>query len=586
MTQHLQYNTYKKQKNIFYKLFFFICFISNFTFFAGQASCQDTELPLCPSSLNRKNVEFEEQIKKCNYDRRLLPPCEKGLASLDVENNKVNRKRTNCTKEWTIIVFIAGDDEKLNHYAEMDMEELFYAKAEDIENHFDLAVEIDTFATESKRYAFEKTNGEDKISAIRPKDFLYEGEQNTGDPKVLKDFLAWAIESFPSRHYMLIIGGHGDGWASLQTNSCEISRELHRNASNCSSSRHNEIPKDQDFKKNNIPNFVANDHGNQKDNQTMALNNLLKNSTVGVTRLGKGIAYDASHDDWLNITQLKQLLTSTRKIFMGGAKFDLYAADACLMQQAEVAFELREQASFIYGSLSVFPAQGLPYDSILKNFSSQKYTKEDISTGVEILAQELPRLVQEYYNGLENPEIQKKLIISVIKTADLERSFLSELNNLGNIGLKWLEEEAKKGSNLIEARMAFRTALSKQVSFQYSVYDMKSMLYTWEEILENNNEFSQNKHTKRFIEQIQTMNKVLEDSIISSVIGENYKNFTVGGGLSIWLPQDSIAYDSLLPYIARSSLHRYSNHEGHSLRNLNYWSLFLKKLFFIQRPSE
>lgn len=577
-----------KNKVAYYKPLYFICLLTLFLSQDYAVSSSETrkglqsaielnptlskdkkKLPPCPLFLNRKNVKFKELIKECNYDRSLLPPCEKNLSSLDLENNTVKRERRGCTKEWTIIVFIAGDEKKLSHYVEMDMEELFYSKVEDAENHFDLLVEIDTFRQKSKRYAFEKVPGEERVGAITGKDFIYEEEQNTGEPKVLEDFLAWAIESFPARHYMLVLGGHGDGWASFKTGSCEISREIYGASFECSP-RSTPISQNRDH-----PNFMALDGGNSKNNGLIAARNFINIGESNVTRLGKGIAYDESHDDWLSVTQLKQLLTRTRKIFMGGAKFDLYAADACLMQQAEVVFELREQAKFIYGSLPVFPAQGLPYDSILKNFAAKKYTKEDPLAGAEILAKDLPTLVKTYYEGLENSEAHKKLVISVLRTEDLKENFLSELNKLGAVGLEWLEEE-RKNSVFMTIQRAFYSNLSKIVHFQDSIYDMKSMLQAWKELLSEEEGFSKNKYTAKFIEQMEVMEKSLEAITLSFVSGENYTNQALAG-LSIWLPKDLLAYNSFAPYIARSSLHRYSNENN--LWKLNNWSQFLKHLF-------
>lgn len=38
------------------------------------------------------------------------------------------------------------------------------------------------------------------------------GEQNMGDPLVLRDFISWSKRNFPADKYMLIIWDHGDGW--------------------------------------------------------------------------------------------------------------------------------------------------------------------------------------------------------------------------------------------------------------------------------------------------------------------------------------------------------------------------------------
>jgi len=36
-------------------------------------------------------------------------------------------------------------------------------------------------------------------------------ETNTGDPKVLKNFMLWAIEKYPANRHLLILWNHGGG---------------------------------------------------------------------------------------------------------------------------------------------------------------------------------------------------------------------------------------------------------------------------------------------------------------------------------------------------------------------------------------
>ncbi len=37
-------------------------------------------------------------------------------------------------------------------------------------------------------------------------------ETNTGDPKILMDFLKWSITTYPAEHYMAVLWNHGSGW--------------------------------------------------------------------------------------------------------------------------------------------------------------------------------------------------------------------------------------------------------------------------------------------------------------------------------------------------------------------------------------
>src|SRR3990167_10502646 len=94
---------------------------------------------------------------------------------------------------------------------------------------------------------------------------------------------------------------------------------------------------------------------------------------------------------------------------MGGEPFDIYAADACFMQQAEVAFELRKQARFLYGSIPVMAYKGLPYVELIRNFVDGKYPE------ARELALDLPRLMVDSYRDKND-----KVYASTVESEPLE----------------------------------------------------------------------------------------------------------------------------------------------------------------------
>ncbi|OGR81047.1 MAG: hypothetical protein A2X32_08880 [Elusimicrobia bacterium GWC2_64_44] len=73
---------------------------------------------------------------------------------------------------------------------------------------------------------------------------------------------------------------------------------------------------------------------------------------------GKGISYDDETGSHMSVPQLARALAE-----MGGA--DVYASDACLMQMAEVVYELKDTAQFIVGSEETEPADGYSYGPFL-----------------------------------------------------------------------------------------------------------------------------------------------------------------------------------------------------------------------------
>ncbi|HBB68102.1 MAG: hypothetical protein A2X28_11130 [Elusimicrobia bacterium GWA2_56_46] len=73
---------------------------------------------------------------------------------------------------------------------------------------------------------------------------------------------------------------------------------------------------------------------------------------------GKGISYDDETGNHINTPQMGLMLKE-----IGGV--DVYGSDACLMQMAEVVYELRHYADYIVGSEETEPGDGYTYDLML-----------------------------------------------------------------------------------------------------------------------------------------------------------------------------------------------------------------------------
>jgi len=73
---------------------------------------------------------------------------------------------------------------------------------------------------------------------------------------------------------------------------------------------------------------------------------------------GRGISYDDDTGNHINTPEMAELLRLS-----GGV--DVYASDACLMQMAEVDYEIRNYAKYIVGSEETEPGDGYTYDIFL-----------------------------------------------------------------------------------------------------------------------------------------------------------------------------------------------------------------------------
>ncbi len=96
-----------------------------------------------------------------------------------------------------------------------------------------------------------------------------------------------------------------------------------------------------------------------------------KTKSPGAAAL-KGISYDDETGNGITTVQLGQALAG-----MGGV--DIYASDACLMQMAEVVYELRNSAPVIVGSEETEPGDGWDYGAFLSRLDPYSLAPEAVA---------------------------------------------------------------------------------------------------------------------------------------------------------------------------------------------------------------
>ena len=227
----------------------------------------------------------------------------------------------NIKAKWTVMAYMAGDN-NLDGAALRDIEEMSQTGSTKDVN---VLVQLDRLEDkQTRRFRITKGGGYDRDCV---ETF---GETNTGDPKILEDFLKWSIERYPAERYFLILWNHGGGWweeaksrAVVPQSSATRSR---RSGPGISFFRHKpEAP----------------GHSNHRS-----------------------ICYDdTSGGDALDNRELKDVLARTCTLI--GRKIDILGMDACLMNMVEVAWQLRDSVDCIVGSEIEEPFDGWPYTEIL-----------------------------------------------------------------------------------------------------------------------------------------------------------------------------------------------------------------------------
>jgi hypothetical protein len=78
----------------------------------------------------------------------------------------------------------------------------------------------------------------------------------------------------------------------------------------------------------------------------------------------RGISYDEETGHHLSTPEMGQALAAAGKL-------DIYASDACLMQMAEVGYQVKDYADFLVQSEETEPADGYTYDALLAPLVAQ-----------------------------------------------------------------------------------------------------------------------------------------------------------------------------------------------------------------------
>lgn len=275
---------------------------------------------------------------------------------------------TQTNRRWTWMVYMAGDNGKVFEQLKggkrlmAPMETQGYQDIQEMEavgstDEVAILVQFDTLSDREHTYRlYIRPDSEERIIENIP-------EQNTGDPRSLRDFIVWGIENYPAQHYAVILWNHGTGWKEDDIYAFARTRGVQLEASD--------------------------DEVRSLSRNTRLSSAFFLSSIVEVMQLEDGesraIAFDDSSLDFLDNAKLQQAFREAEE--QTGQKVSLIGMDACLMSMVEVAYQLRANANYMVGSQEVEPLSGWPYTAILGSLTS------DSGMTPETLAK---LIVQEY----------------------------------------------------------------------------------------------------------------------------------------------------------------------------------------------
>lgn len=271
-------------------------------------------------------------------------------------------KKTQSSKpaklaDWTILVYMAGDND-LDDFGRDDIDEMKKVGSSD---RIHVLVQRDTAAAgvPARRYRVRKgTRVEaDVVQSI--------GETNTGDPKVLADFLKWGRTKYPAHRTMAILWNHGAGWDDTDIYAEAKRRGLRppeaRPPSSAGQRRSGARGRPM------LPGGFIQRSAVKKRFRGPFFLTAFQLEKVGGKR--RAIAFDDDAQDFLDSVEMKNVFAAAAKA--AKRKFDVIGMDACLMSMVETGLQVQQSGESFCGSQEVEPGEGWPYDRILKGLAAK-----------------------------------------------------------------------------------------------------------------------------------------------------------------------------------------------------------------------
>ncbi|CAN5609444.1 hypothetical protein BH10BDE1_BH10BDE1_21540 [soil metagenome] len=333
---------------------------------------------------------------------------------------KAGVDRKSCFKEWTVLVYMAGDN-NLSPYALWDLDEMEgrfeSSRSAGSTLKTDLVVQLDTEGPTGVRrlHVFQREDipyiagtSVDDYRSRTPHQIsspIIRLFSETGISKLdsdqgarLQNFLEWGVREYPAEHYMVVVWGHGQGWTA------------------------------------------------EADPRT-----------------GKfgGIMGDPEKGDSLSIPALRDALAKTVRDSLDGRPIDVYASDACLMQMSEVAYEIAPSARFIAGSAQVQTFVGLPYRRVMYELNTGRFLSVAGSVGKDdeplLMAKMLPLLVEQSLDpihgqqGRAEPLARKTFTMSTLSSETLRVELAPAMLQVSRSLRDYVKEDFFRAADLAQA---------------------------------------------------------------------------------------------------------------------------------------
>ncbi len=236
------------------------------------------------------------------------------------------------TAQWTFMVYMAGDN-NLSTAGDTDLAEMREIGSTPDVN---VLVQFDNAGNHGTRRFRVLKGGNDLVESL--------GETDSGNPKVLLDFVTWAQAHYRAGRYALILWNHGGGWEPAEMD--RIARAVGaRDYSDREGTERSATPLRRAFFRPTLETIFG---------------------LPGVDE--RAICSDDGSGHSLDTIELGKVLAQIQNLL--GQPLDLLGMDACLMSNLEVAYQARSYVSYVVASEESEPNEGWPYEAVLTKLTA------------------------------------------------------------------------------------------------------------------------------------------------------------------------------------------------------------------------
>lgn len=271
-------------------------------------------------------------------------------------SKKPAKTKAAAVADWTILIFMAGD----NNLDDAGYADIMEMKKIGSSDKLHIVVQRDSAADGHGARRYYVTKG----VKIESDELANLGDTNTGDPKVLTEFLNWGLANYPAKRTMAVLWNHGNGWDDT-----DIYKAAKRRGLNPPSAPATGGPRrGLGGLRGSLP-AGFNVHRAVKVKRARGSFFLTAYQIANVDGQRRAIAFDDNAQDFLDSVEMKNVFAAVAK--KAKRKFDVIGMDACLMSMVETGLQVQRSGGVFCGSQEVEPGDGWPYDRILKQLAAK-----------------------------------------------------------------------------------------------------------------------------------------------------------------------------------------------------------------------